>query len=185
MKNKSSELTRLYWVWIRLNQFEMFVSQHIIRRSHIRSNIIGLVSICISVDPVWFWPHSILIFPISVLALFLQEFRTEVIRSSHDGFQNISNLCVLSCLGRIHWWILGGFWTIEFWHTLVYQVVCQGKSFLIVYLIVMKNNSSELNRLDWVWIRLNQFEMFEERFKLLCFPKYSTPKSSTIKHNLS
>ena len=31
----------------------------------------------------------------------------------------------------------------------------------------MKNKSSELTRLDWVEIRLNQFEMFEERFKLL------------------
>ena len=30
----------------------------------------------------------------------------------------------------------------------------------------MKNKSSELTRLDWVGIRLNQFEMFEERFKL-------------------
>ena len=31
----------------------------------------------------------------------------------------------------------------------------------------MKNKSSELTRLDWVGIRLNQFGMFEERFKLL------------------
>ena len=38
--------------------------------------------------------------------------------------------------------------------------------FVIVYRIVMKNKSSELTRLDWVGIRLNQFEMFEERFKL-------------------
>ena len=38
---------------------------------------------------------------------------------------------------------------------------------MIVYWIVMKNKSSELNRLDLVGIRLNQFEMFEERFKLL------------------
>ena len=30
----------------------------------------------------------------------------------------------------------------------------------------MKNKSSEFTRLDWVGIRLNQFEMFEERFKL-------------------
>ena len=30
----------------------------------------------------------------------------------------------------------------------------------------MKNKSSELTRLDWVGIWLNQFEMFEERFKL-------------------
>ena len=35
-----------------------------------------------------------------------------------------------------------------------------------MYWIVMKNKSSELTRLDWVGIRLNQFEMFEERFKL-------------------
>ena len=40
-------------------------------------------------------------------------------------------------------------------------------SCLIVYWIVMKNNSSELTILDLVGIRLNQFEMFEERFKLL------------------
>ena len=32
---------------------------------------------------------------------------------------------------------------------------------LIVYWIVMKNKSSELTRLDWVGIRLNQFGMFE------------------------
>ena len=38
---------------------------------------------------------------------------------------------------------------------------------LIVYWIVMKNKSSELTRLDLVGIRLNQFGMFEERFKLL------------------
>ena len=38
---------------------------------------------------------------------------------------------------------------------------------VIVYWIVMKNKSSELTRLDWVGIRLNQFGMFEERFKLL------------------
>ena len=38
---------------------------------------------------------------------------------------------------------------------------------LIVYWIVMKNKSSELTRLDWVGIWLNQFGMFEERFKLL------------------
>ena len=38
---------------------------------------------------------------------------------------------------------------------------------MIVYWIVMKNKSSELTRLDWVGIRLNQFVMFEERFKLL------------------
>ena len=31
----------------------------------------------------------------------------------------------------------------------------------------MNNKTSELTRLDWVGIRLNQFEMFEERFKLL------------------
>ena len=38
---------------------------------------------------------------------------------------------------------------------------------VIVYWIVMKNKSSELTRLDLVGIRLNQFEMFEERFNLL------------------
>ena len=40
-------------------------------------------------------------------------------------------------------------------------------SVLIVYWIVIKNKSSELTRLYWVGIRLNQFGMFEERFKLL------------------
>ena len=30
----------------------------------------------------------------------------------------------------------------------------------------MKNKISELTRLDWVGIRLNQFEIFEECFKL-------------------
>ena len=29
----------------------------------------------------------------------------------------------------------------------------------------MKNKSSELTRLDWVGIRINQFEMFEENEK--------------------
>ena len=38
---------------------------------------------------------------------------------------------------------------------------------MILYWIVMKNKSSELTRLYWVGIPLNQFEMFEERFKLL------------------
>ena len=38
---------------------------------------------------------------------------------------------------------------------------------VIVYWIVMKNKSSELTRLDWVGIRLNQIEMFEEHFKLI------------------
>ena len=38
---------------------------------------------------------------------------------------------------------------------------------VIVYWIVMKNKSSKFTRLDWVGIRLNQFEMFEERLKLL------------------
>ena len=34
---------------------------------------------------------------------------------------------------------------------------------VIEYRIVMKNKSSELTRLDWVGIWLNQFGMFEER----------------------
>ena len=38
---------------------------------------------------------------------------------------------------------------------------------VIVYCIVIKNKNSELTRLDWAGIRLNQFEMFEESFKLI------------------
>ena len=41
------------------------------------------------------------------------------------------------------------------------------KSHVIVYWIDMKNKSYKLTRLYLVGIRLNQFEMFEERFKLL------------------
>ena len=38
---------------------------------------------------------------------------------------------------------------------------------VIVYWIIMKNKSYELTRLYWVGIQLNQFEMFEESFKLI------------------
>ena len=60
----------------------------------------------------------------------------------------------------------------ELWYVVDGNVVtlnCMGQSkwWLIVYWIVMKNKSYELTRLDWVGIRLNQFEIFEERFKLL------------------
>ena len=48
-----------------------------------------------------------------------------------------------------------------------YKTKLYRSPFVIVYWIFMKNKSSELTRLDWVGIRLNQFEMFEESFKLL------------------
>ena len=112
----------IFWgLWI---SDQHVVSQHILRRSHLLSNIIILVSICVAIGLVQLCPHSIPLFPISVLAVCLQESQIEVGRSIHDGFQNIPNLWALSCLGFIQWWILGELLTIGFSHTLVYQVVC-------------------------------------------------------------
>ena len=51
---------------------------------------------------------------------------------------------------------------------------------LIVYWIVMKNKSSELTRLDWVGIRLNQFEMFEEHENCLSRWKQCGFKFETV-----
>ena len=52
-------------------------------------------------------------------------------------------------------------------HVVPHRVLSDWSLVVIVFWIVMKNKCSELTRLDWVGIRLNQFEMFEERFKLL------------------
>ena len=51
---------------------------------------------------------------------------------------------------------------------------------LIVYRIVMNNKSSELTRLDWVGIRLNQFEMFEEHENCLSIWKQWGFKFETV-----
>ena len=99
----SSQYLVMLWFFLELWLSDKHVVfQHILHRSHLRSNRIGLVSICVAIVPVYLWNHSILIFPISVLAVFLQELQTGVIRSSNYGFQNTPNLCVLIWLGCIH-----------------------------------------------------------------------------------